>query len=290
MFHTREKSDLLLIMETLAIRGILSNKQQQYLHHLQKGFAGEQSFDQMTTQLNDNFFILNDLFLQPHLSNAFQIDSMILTGKTLYLYEIKNYSGEYYYGEEMLVKMPVFKVSNPLIQVQNTKNKLTIFLKELRYDIEIKVYAAYVHPEFTLFNAPKYEGMLLPSQLKNHFIKIEKESKPLTAIQKKLAADLIDYQTDPMLFANDIPDYSFASLRKGIVCEECSSFDLKLHRTYYHCQSCDYENPINSALLSCIKEYQRLFPNDKLVTSILYIWCAEMLSKKRIQRTLKLLV
>ncbi|WP_232219584.1 nuclease-related domain-containing protein [Carnobacterium pleistocenium] len=215
---------------------------------------------------------------------------MILTDNTLYLYEIKNYSGEYYYGEEMLVKIPDFKVSNPLVQVQNTKNKLTIFLKELRYDIEIKAFAVYVNPEFTLFNAPKDEGMLLLSQLKNHFDQLKKESKPLTAAHKKLVVDLIDYQTNPMLFIKDIPNYSFVSLRKGIGCEKCSSFDLKLHRTYYHCRSCDYESSINSALLSCIKEYQRLFPNDKLTAAILYIWCAEMVSKKRIQRTLKLLV
>ena len=165
----REKPISLMIMESLEKRGTLSAKQKQYLYHLQKGFEGEQLFDHMTDQLNDNYLILNDFFLQPKLSNAFQIDSIILTGRTLYLYEIKNYSGEYFYGEEMLLKVPNFKVSNPLIQVQNTKNKLAIFLKELRYEIEIKAYVAYVHPEFTLFNAPKHDAILLPSQLKNHF-------------------------------------------------------------------------------------------------------------------------
>ncbi|MER2174431.1 MAG: nuclease-related domain-containing protein [Carnobacterium sp.] len=290
MYQPREKPNLLMIMESLAIRGSLSNRQQQYLHHLQKGFSGEQLFDLMTNQLSTNCLTLNDLFLQPHLSNAFQIDSLILTGKTLYLYEIKNYSGEYYYGEEMLVKIPNFKVSNPLIQVQNTKNKLNIFLKELRYGIEIKAYATYVHPEFTLFNAPKHEGILLPSQLKSHFDNIEKQSKPLTTFHKKMATDLIAHQIDPMLFTNDIPNYSFASLRKGLRCEECSSLDLELRRNQYHCCSCSYENFINSALSACIKEYQRLFPNDKLTTSILYIWCAGKISRKRIIRILNALI
>lgn len=290
MYHLRVKPNLLMIMESLAIRGTLTNKQRQYLQHLQKGFAGEQLFDQMTDQLNTNCLTLNDLFLQPHLSNAFQIDSLILTEKTLYLYEIKNYSGEYYYGEEMLVKIPNFKVSNPLIQVQNTKNKLNIFLKELRYEIEIKAYATYVHPEFTLFNAPKHEGILLPSQLKSHFDIIQKQSKPLTTFHKKRAADLIAHQIDPILFANDIPNYSFAGLRKGLCCEECSSLDLELRRNQYHCYSCSYENFINSALSACIKEYQRLFSNDELTTSILYIWCAGKVSRKRIIRILNTLI
>lgn len=289
MYHPREKPHLLIIMESLAVRGTLTSKQRKYLKHLQKGFAGEQLFDKLTVQLNSNCLTLNDLFLQPHLSNAFQIDSLILTERTLYLYEIKNYSGEYYYDEEMLVKIPNFKVSNPLIQAQNTKNKLTIFLKELRYEIEIKAYATYVHPEFTLFNAPKHEGILLPSQLKSHFDNIQKQSKPLTNFHKEIAADLIAHQTDPMLFTNDIPNYSFAGLRKGLCCEECNSLDLELRRNQYHCCSCGYEHFINSALSACIKEYQRLFPNDKLTTSILYIWCAGKISRKRITRMLNTL-
>lgn len=73
----RRKPISLMIMESLENRGTLLAKQKQYLYHLQKGFAGEQLFDQMTDQLNDNYLILNGLFLQPHLSNAFQIDSFI---------------------------------------------------------------------------------------------------------------------------------------------------------------------------------------------------------------------
>lgn len=95
IYHAREKAVTLKIMESLAIRGILSNRQQQYLLHLQKDFEGEQLFDQMTNNLNGNCLTLTDLFLQLDLSNAFQIDSLILTGKALYFYEIKNYSGEY---------------------------------------------------------------------------------------------------------------------------------------------------------------------------------------------------
>ena len=290
MYHAREKAVTLKIMESLAIRGILSNRQQQYLLHLQKGFEGEQLFDQMTNNLNGNCLTLTDLFLQPDLSNAFQIDSLILTGKALYLYEIKNYSGEYYYGQEMLLKNPDFKVSNPLIQAQNTKNKLSIFLKELRYDIEIKAYVAYVHPEFTLFNTPKHDSILLPSQLKSHFAKVEMQSKPLTALHKKMATDLIAHKSETLLFTKDIPNYSFADLRKGLCCEKCSSINLEMRRKHYHCCSCGYENAINSALLVCIKEYQRLFPNDKLTTSILYHWCAESVSKKRIRRALNTLL
>lgn len=278
-----------MIMESLATRGALSDKQKQYLVHLQKGFSGEQLFDQLTTQLSDHCFVMSDLLLQPYLSNAFQIDSLILTGKALYLYEIKNYSGEYYYGEDMLLKDRNFKVSNPLLQVQNTKNKLTIFLKELHYDIEIKAYATYVHPEFTLFNAPKHESILLPTQLKKHFTAIENQNTPLTAIHKKMAADFAAHQITQSPFANDIPDYSFDDLRKGLSCEKCRSLDLELQRIKYHCRACSYENAINAALLASINEYHRLFPNDNLSTARLYIWCAEAISKKRIIRVLNTL-
>ncbi|MGX7395132.1 nuclease-related domain-containing protein [Carnobacterium mobile] len=290
MEYKREKPVSLKIMESLAKRGELTPKERQYLQQLQKGFAGERVFDQMSTQLSKNCLIMNDLLLRPDASNAFQIDSLILTNKAIYLYEIKNYSGEYCYGEEMLLKLPNFKVSNPLIQVQTTKNKLILFLKELQYDIDVKAYVTYVNPEFTLFNAPRRENILLPTQLNKHFTTLENQSIPLTAFHKKIAADFAAHQIEPTPFKNDIPNYSFSDLRKGICCEKCNSFHLELQRIKYHCCSCMYERSINSALLASIKEYQLLFPDNNLNTEMLFRWCNKAVTKKRIRRVLNTLL
>ena len=126
IYSKRLKPISLVIMESLERRMTLSRKHTHYLNALQKGFEGELAFDRMTEQLGSGCIVVNDLFLQPSMSNAFQMDTLIIIGETIYLYEIKNYNGEYHYGQEMLLKKPDFEVSNPLIQLKNTKNKLKI--------------------------------------------------------------------------------------------------------------------------------------------------------------------
>lgn len=284
--NKRTKPLSLSIMESLERRTTLSRKHTNYLNGLQKGFEGELSFDCMTEELGTGCIVIKDLFLQPKLSNAFQIDTLMVIGETLYLYEIKNYSGDYCYGAEMLLKRPDFELSNPLIQLQSTKNKLKLFLNELGHRLQVKAYVVYVHPEFTLFHAPENETNILPSQIKRHFANLKIEIALAIKVPKKFVEDLMMYKSDPPLFTKDFPEYSFTDLKKGMVCEGCGSFELIKYRQTYRCKDCGYKNTIHSTLLNAITEYQQLFPDSKLSTRIIYDWCDETVSKKRVKRAL----
>ncbi|MGB6177864.1 nuclease-related domain-containing protein [Carnobacterium sp.] len=286
VYSKRTKPISLVIMESLERRTTLSRKHTNYLRGMQKGFQGELAFDRMAEELGQGCVILKDLFLQPNMSNAFQLDALIVIGETIYLYEIKNYSGEYTYGPEMLLKKPDFELSNPLIQLQNTKNRLKIFLKELGYVLEIKAYVAYVNPEFTLFHAPKLDTVLLPTQLNSHFSELTIEAAALLTPPKKFVQDLMKHNVAQPRFIEDIPEYNFSDLKKGVTCEECGSFELVNYRQNYQCCNCGFKNPLHSALLNTITEYQRLFPESKLTTGMMYNWCNKTASKKRIKRAL----
>ncbi|WP_034549739.1 nuclease-related domain-containing protein [Carnobacterium funditum] len=286
IYNKRSKPISLVIMESLARRTTLSKKDTHYLNSLQKGFEGELAFDRMAAKLGAGCTVINDLLLQPKMSNAFQIDSLVLIGQTVYLYEIKNYSGEYCYGPEMLLKKPDFEVSNPLIQMQSSKNKLKIFLRELGYTLKVKAYVVYVHPEFTLFHAPENEAILLPTQLKSHFAKLNKETELLAESAHRFVETLMLYKIESTPFVEDIPKYDFNTLKKGVRCESCGSFDLVNYRQNYQCYDCSYKNTFHSAILNTIKEYQQLFPDSKLSTRIIYRWCNETASKNRIKTAL----
>lgn len=286
IMNKRTKPLSLSIMESLERRTTLSKKHTNYLSGLQKGFEGELAFDGMTEELGMGCIVINDLFLQPKLSNAFQIDTLVVIGETLYLYEIKNYSGDYCYGAEMLLKRPDFELSNPLIQVQSTKNKLKLFLNELGYHVKVKAYVVYVHPEFTLFHAPENETNILPSQIKRHFASLRIEIALTIKPPKNFVKDLMMHKSDSPLFTKDFPKYNFTDLKKGMVCEGCGSFELIKYRQTYCCSDCGYKNTIHSILLNAITEYQQLFPDSKLSTRIIYDWCDETMSKKRIKRAL----
>ncbi|WP_138919056.1 nuclease-related domain-containing protein [Ornithinibacillus scapharcae] len=57
-------------------------------------------------------YCFNDLLLQVS-NQTFQIDSLVIADK-IYVYEIKNYQGDFYYDNDRLYNRSNFEISNPL--------------------------------------------------------------------------------------------------------------------------------------------------------------------------------
>lgn len=283
-YKNRTKPITLQIMESLEHRMSFTYQNRKYLRILQEGHLGETTLDKLTDSLGNQFLVLNDLYLKPKFSKAFQIDALIVAQQTIYLYEIKNYSGEYFYGEEMFFREPDLEINNPLLQLQTNKNGLKILQRELNCSFEIKSYVAFVNPEFTLFHSPDDKRLLLPSQLTKHFAQVKIQNQMLSSDEKQLASQLMAHTIKATPFYDDIPNYTFSTLKKGLCCEKCHSFDLIKKTRVYTCLKCGRKGTINSALMSGIAEYQLLFPDDKFTTRIIYHWCGGDVTLKRIQR------
>src|SRR5699024_8240827 len=83
----RYQSVNLSILTALNKRMELHHEEKQYLLNLEKGFEGEKQFDRLVEQLTCEGLVLNDLLLTIN-GTTCQIDSLIVTANTLYLYEI----------------------------------------------------------------------------------------------------------------------------------------------------------------------------------------------------------
>ncbi|GEK91965.1 nuclease-related domain-containing protein [Alkalibacterium kapii] len=91
----REKSKLLIGLNYLDKRTKLNDSDKRYLINLEKGFKGEEQFDALVKKyLIGEALVLNDLLIESK-GNTFQIDALIITTDTLYLYEIKNFKGDF---------------------------------------------------------------------------------------------------------------------------------------------------------------------------------------------------
>src|SRR5690625_5694810 len=99
LYKQRKKPYELKVLEYLDTRMLLSRKERQYYFSLKKGYEGEVLFDSLTEKLQCECFILNDLLLNSN-NNTFQIDSLIITSDTIYLFEVKNHAGDYYYESD----------------------------------------------------------------------------------------------------------------------------------------------------------------------------------------------
>ncbi|MDY0394194.1 nuclease-related domain-containing protein [Virgibacillus halophilus] len=87
----RTKSKELFILELLNKRMNLERKEKQRYFNLKKGFEGEMRFDDFIEKLQCECLILHDLLLEVN-HTMFQIDSLLIMQKQLYIYEIKKLS------------------------------------------------------------------------------------------------------------------------------------------------------------------------------------------------------
>jgi hypothetical protein len=94
-FKPRVEREEITILRSLNARMELSKEDKWDYFKLTKGFEGEVMFDSLTEKLKSECFILNDLLLELN-ANKFQIDTLIVQD-ILYLLDVKNYEGDYFY-------------------------------------------------------------------------------------------------------------------------------------------------------------------------------------------------
>lgn len=112
----------LRIFSYLNQREFLSEKEKQYYRNIQKGYKGEKYFDSLLKeQLTCHYYLLNDLLLK-HNNTLFQIDSLMVLLGEVFIFEVKNYGGDFYYESERLYHKSHGERNNPLLQLQKKAN------------------------------------------------------------------------------------------------------------------------------------------------------------------------
>ncbi|WP_409973457.1 nuclease-related domain-containing protein [Bacillus sp. Bva_UNVM-123] len=111
----RFEPDELKIFRILNVRMSLSDRDKKKYENLEKGFRGEQAFDEWLLALTCDCIILNNLLLEAN-NTVFQIDSLLITREKIYLFEVKNYEGDLYIrttnGTQYLVKKLIVRFCN----------------------------------------------------------------------------------------------------------------------------------------------------------------------------------
>ncbi|WP_102274803.1 nuclease-related domain-containing protein [Cytobacillus massiliigabonensis] len=284
IYKPRMESIELLILKALDSRICLSSKVKQLYFNLKKGYEGEILFDSLTEQLQCECLILNDLLLKQN-NTLFQIDSLIIMSDTIYLFEVKNYEGNYYYESDKLYKIPKSEINNPLIQLIRSESLLRQFLHSLGITIPIHSSIVYINPEFTLYQTPLDKPFILPTQVNSFLKKLNKSSTKLNEKHNRMADKLILHHIQDPPF-NQLPSYKYEEMHKGITCVNCTSITVSNMGKICICHKCGFEEAVEAAVMRSVEEYKLLFPEKKVTTNIIHEWCKVVKSKKRIRRIL----
>lgn len=282
----RNESKQLKILAELDRRQALTKEDSEYLKQLQKGFSGEKLFDEKLGLLNRNYLVLQDLQLEVN-RQTFQIDTLVLSDTEVFVYEVKNFQGEYVYNEKEFIHYSYQSVIlNPLTQLNRTVTLLKILLQKNNLKKEVSGKVVFMNPSFVLYNAPPSKEILLPQQVDKHISQLNNRVPFLSPASKSLSEKLLKWHKVDERFIK-IPDYSFDEIAKQVNCLKCSSKMVRQSLRKSVCSKCDF-----SALNEWLIQYEieaclLLFPEKKVTTKLIHDWCGSFFSTSTIYNVLK---
>ncbi|SHN31622.1 nuclease-related domain-containing protein [Gracilibacillus kekensis] len=277
-----EKPYELTILDALHLRISFSKKEETYYHNLLLGYEGELRLEQaLQTGLSDSFYVLSDLRFEIG-TTSFQMDSLLFTGEELILLDAKNFPGDYKLSDKRWFKLPNKEISNPLLQLKRNETLMRQLMEKLNRNLPVESYTVFTHPEFTLYQAPINQHFIFPTQI-SRFISSLNERLPANSSQLKLAQQLISLDIGAYPHPQ-IPKFHYDQLKKGQRCYECRGLSMKIEGRNAVCLQCHSNEQVHEAVLRNIREFQLLFPDEKVTTNIVYDWCGKEYSQKSIKR------
>lgn len=209
----RYEPEKLKLLRYLNIRMQLPSKDYTHYLNLEKGFTGEKQFDKLLVNMPDEWIILKDLLLE-YSNTIFQIDSLLITGDCIYVFEVKNYEGDFYIDQDKWCTTLKSEIKNPLLQLQRCESLLRRLLQDLGFNSPIKSYLIFINPEFYLYQAPLNLPAVFPAQLNRFLLKLKLKAISPKEKLLKLAEKLIFLSLKETPFAKK-PQYMFESWKRG---------------------------------------------------------------------------
>jgi hypothetical protein len=280
----RLESEELRIYRSLDLRKKLTPKEKHYFAGLEKGFIGEDLFDQWLEPVLGDKILLPDMQFMPN-TTFVQIDTLLLTSKQLYLFEVKYYEGDHVLEGDNLLRMDGTDAKNPILQLKRNEPVLRRILDNLGCTLPIQPTAVFVNPRFHLYNAPVGLPIIYPAQLERFIAKLNQTPSFLKRTHTDLAAKLISSAVADNPYVR-LPDYRYNELRKGIVCTGCGRFYLNYVKSTLTCTYCGRRESSYDAVLRSLKEFMLLFPKERITLSQAMEWCSIVKSPETMNKIL----
>lgn len=286
MFHSPLKPFPLRVFHTLEGRIPFSKEQSLTFNRLSRGHDGESNWAQHLQQhLHNNPASLFDIHLQSG-ENEFQLDHLLLFQKTLYLFEIKNFEGDYVLNnEQWYLRTTKKEIRNPLHQLSRSHMLLQQFLNRENIQIDIHPYLIFIHPNFHLYQATENIPAVFPGQLQRFLKHLNQLPSSLHSFHHRLIDTLTRHHIHRSIY-EQLPHYEYTQLKKGVLCQECRGWMKPYTSRHIICSNCNKNESFKSAIIRSIKEFQLLFPNQKLTANRIFDWCGFLIPKRSVQQTL----
>ncbi|MDR4887400.1 nuclease-related domain-containing protein [Fredinandcohnia sp. QZ13] len=275
------------LFHSLRVHKKLEVEDENNFAYLEKGWLGEKQFDLLLLGLPNECLILNNLLLKVN-NSLFQIDSLLITQKKIYIFEIKNNEGDYFFKNDRLYMFTGKEIKNPLNQISRSESLFRQLLQDLRFNSIVESQVVFINPEFFLYEAPVKTQFVFHAQLGRFLKKLEiTAASKVSADHIRFAEKLASMHITENPYSR-LPIYTFEELEKGIACGRgCGCLDLEdTNRHTLICKKCKFIEDKESAILRSVGEFSFLFPEKRITLDVIYTWCKVIKSKRTIQKIL----
>lgn len=259
-----KKQQQLQWLEEMDRRQALTVDEKQDLTHRQIGFAGEESLGQILRALiPSDWFLVQDVRLKMF-SGEIQLDAVLFNGLGLTVFEVKNYIADYDYSNGQWKVNGRVKYHNDFQQLDRTVGLLSQELRRNGFELPIHKYVVYINEDDTV----EIDDLTLPFLKRAKLRRYVKQAisdcqhKPVQSFQREADWLLGQHQADERRYS--LTADRFVTLRKGIYCSKCGSFDLGHSRFHVTCPHCHYSESKEKAVLRTICAYGVLNPYKDL--------------------------
>ncbi|RXT04053.1 nuclease-related domain-containing protein [Ammoniphilus sp. CFH 90114] len=286
LLKSRSESDELIARRFLNTRMELAEREKFNYLNLEKGYEGELKFDNLIANLQEERYIINDLLLEVN-NSYFQIDSLIISQGVIYLLDIKNFHGDFYFeSDKFYALLTGREYKNPVNQLKRSETLFNQLLQNLKQNFLVEASLIFINPEFTLYQAPMNLPIIFPNQVNRFINDLNNTPSKLSDGHKKLAQQLLSLHQTKNPYTK-VPDYNYEQLQKGIYCKSCMSFLVSKKNANFVCEICGVQETLRQTIVRSIEEFKILFPNRKITTQSIHDWCKVDLHRKTLSRILK---
>ena len=219
-----------------------------------QGYIGEKEFREILNEQKSETW-LHDLHFKNY--NQIQLDFIAVTDEAIIQFEIKNYTGDYYYENGKLFRSTGYVAKDLIHQFEVSDKTLKRIVKKYKIDRKVISYIVFINPTFTLYGDLRSRiNILLYSELhklKDMFGANFKYDENVW-ICKKLKSLHQPFITSYLYFEK----VEFSKVIGGLKCISCNKIiepsEIFNVRKYVKCKKCGTISSRYSIVLQSLKE------------------------------------
>ena len=282
--NKRLMSPEFLYYKALEKRTELYFEEKRNLYNIEKGFDGECLYDKIFDEVgHENVYILRDLHLKAGKSIT-QFDSIVISIDRVVVNEIKNYSGDYIYENNVWYRNGKQLKDNAHIQLSRAKGKIIQLRDEAGLHFNVEGAVIFTGDDFRLTTESDYiwSETVVRNQLRNYFRQFKDDR--IGGKAKSIVRHIKNAIAENPYFEEEA---DISRLQRGLYCGECGSFELIKGRFQYTCASCGSIESNETHLLRAMSDHKFLFYNQPITKQSMLHLIDYQISEDGVYRFLK---